>query len=421
MIVSRVGDLLPTFRSAMPQGSTIGERYGRSCGRAWQDGTVGAGHGVAEPPKPSRASRDSAIAVRRLGPLLVVALVALAFLGTVAFLWDRSRQRPEAVQTTAPQVRDIVRKTVATGAIVPRTEVAIKPRVSGVIAALHVDPGQVVAAGDLIAEIRVVPDSGRLAGAEARVRTAQLALEDARRELERAEELAEEQAISQAELDRTRSTYTLRTEELAAAREDLQIVRDGASRRAGSVSTEVRSTVAGMVLDVPVREGWSVIESNTFNEGTTIATVADMSDLIFQGQVDESEVGKIDEGMPLDITVAAFSGRRFQGTLEYISPKGQDSQGAVVFEIRASIPPPDDVFLRAGSSANADIVLDSREGVLAIEEAVLQFEGEKPYVEVGAGPDQFARRDVDLGLSDGIWVEVKDGVSADDLLKRPES
>jgi len=344
----------------------------------------------------------------------------VAFLGTVAFLWNRAQGDPVVVETATPQVRDIVRKTVATGAVVPRNEVEIKPRVSGVLSAVHVETGQLVQAGDLIAEIRVVPDSGRLASAEARVRTADLSLADARRELERGEELADDQAISTAELDRLRSTHALRKEELDAARVDLQIVRDGASRRAGGVSTEVRSTVSGMVLWVPVEVGQSVIESNTFNDGTTIASVADMNDLIFQGKVDESEVGRISEGMPLDITVAAFPGQHFEGTLEHIAVKGELDQGAVQFEIRAALTPPDDVFLRAGSSGNADIVLERADQVLAVEEALLQFDGEQPYVERADGQEGYARADVELGLSDGIWVEIKAGVDASDTLKRPE-
>ncbi|MCB9781111.1 MAG: efflux RND transporter periplasmic adaptor subunit [Alphaproteobacteria bacterium] len=358
--------------------------------------------------------------MRRFAPLLLVLLVALAFLGTLGFLWNQARETPQTVTTTTPQVRDIVRKTVATGAIVPRSEVGIKPAVSGLVAALHVEPGQLVEQGDLVAEIRVVPDSGRLASAQARVRAAELNLQDGRRELDRTERLAEESAVSQAELDRMRSEYTQREQELDAARTDLQIVRDGASRKSGAVSTEVRAPVRGMVLSVPVEQGWSVIETNTFNEGTTIATVADMGDLIFQGKVDESEVGRISEGMALSIKIAAFPGRTFDGALEYISPKGVLDQGAVQFEIRAAITPPDDVFVRAGSSANADIVLDKRTEVLAIEEAVLQFDGETPYVEVQQAPQQFARRDVALGLSDGIWVQVEDGVAQDDVLKRPE-
>ncbi|RME26654.1 MAG: efflux RND transporter periplasmic adaptor subunit [Deltaproteobacteria bacterium] len=358
--------------------------------------------------------------MRRLGPLIAVAVVAVAFLVTVFFLWERARGPAVVIQTATPEVRDIVRKTVATGAVVPRNEVEIKARVSGVLSAIHVETGDVVDAGDLLAEIRVVPDAARLASAQARVRTAELALADARRELERGEKLARDGAIGAAELERLRSTHAMRRAELDAARVDLQIVREGASRGAAGASTEVRSTVPGMVLWLPVEVGQSVIESNTFNEGTTIASVADMTDLIFQGRVDESEVGRIQVGMPLDISVAAFPGQVFAGTLEHIAVKGELDQGAVQFEIRAALTRPEDVFLRAGSSANADIVLERADGVLAIPEALLQFDGDRPYVERADGQGGFARSDVELGISDGIWVEIKAGVEPGDTLKRPE-
>jgi len=357
--------------------------------------------------------------MKRILPALIALGVGLAFVATLIFLFLQSRTEEEVFETASPAVTDIVLKTVATGAIVPRNEVAIKPRVSGILEELALEPGARVKKGDLIARIRVQPDASSLSGAQSRVRSAQINLQEAQAEMDRVGMLMNSGAIAGAEYTRTQTRHALAREELAAAAEYLQLVRDGASRGAGDLSTEVRSTVDGMVLDVPVREGESVIESNTFNAGTTVALVADMSDMIFEGAVDESEVGRIREGMELSLVIGAIEDERFKGTLEYIAPKGQLDQGAVQFAIKAAIEVRDDVFIRAGVSANADIVLESRSQVLAIPEAVLQFEDDAVYVEKMVSEQVFERQDVEVGLSDGIHIEVLGGVSEGDELKRP--
>ena len=364
--------------------------------------------------------------MKRLLPVFFVFFVVLAFAGTVVFLWQQSQEEPVVFETTQATIMDVVKKTVATGAINPRTEVAIKPAVSGIVSALQVEPGDTVARGDLIAEIRLVPDSMQLNNAEGAVRSAELSLRDAQRELERTQALQEQGVLSAAELDRTKTEYQLRKEDRDNARTNLQLLRDGVARGSAHISTQVRATVSGMVLEVPVEVGESVIESNTFNEGTTIASVADMTDLIFQGTVDESEVGKLKAGMPLAVTIAAYQGTPFQAELEYIAPKGVLDRGAVQFEIRAAMaldgiePDADGTIIRAGCSANADIVLDRRDQVLAIEESLLVFDDGKPVVEVEVGQQQFERRSVELGLSDGIHVEVLSGVTQDLALKRQD-
>ncbi|MCB9744802.1 MAG: efflux RND transporter periplasmic adaptor subunit [Alphaproteobacteria bacterium] len=358
--------------------------------------------------------------MRRILPLLIVLGVLGAFGGTLWFLWDKSREKPEVFETAQATVTDIVRKTVATGAIVPRNEVALKPKVSGIIASLAVEPGQTVKAGDLIAEIRITPNSAQLASAQSQVAQAEISLKDAEARLQRSEQLFEQGALSTAALDQDRLAYSLRQQELAAAQTNLRIVREGAATRSATAATLVRSTVEGMILDVPVKIGESVIEANTFNAGTTIATVANMGDMIFQGKVDESEVGRIAEGMPLAITIGALEDLRFDGTLEYIAPKGVLDRGAVQFEIRAAVALKEDVFVRAGVSANADIVLDRRDQVLAIKESLLQFDEGAPFVEVEVGEQAFERREVELGLSDGIHVEVLGGVTPEDKLKQPK-
>ncbi|MEL6346571.1 MAG: efflux RND transporter periplasmic adaptor subunit [Myxococcota bacterium] len=357
--------------------------------------------------------------MRRWTPILVLLTITGLVIGTLVFLYQRSQVPDVVFETEPPERRSIVQKTVATGAIVPRNEVAVKPRVSGVIQSVPVEPGQRVQAGALIAEIRVIPDSVSLNQATTSLRTADINLSDAKRAIERDRALFAQKALSAVELQQSELTLSLRQQERKAAADNLRLIREGAAS-GQDANTRVRATIGGMILDVPVKVGESVIESNTFNEGTTVAVVADMSDLIFQGQIDESEVGRINEGMPLRITVGALENQTVQGTLEYISPKGVLEQGAVQFEIRASLTPPEGVFIRAGVSANADIVLAQREDVLSIREAVLQFDDEGPFVEVETAPQTFEPRRLEVGLSDGIHIEVLSGVDVETRIKKPQ-
>ncbi|MCO4747114.1 MAG: efflux RND transporter periplasmic adaptor subunit [Proteobacteria bacterium] len=353
----------------------------------------------------------------RVLPIFLGLGVIGAFLLTVAFLVVKAREVPVEYDTVHAELADIVKKTVATGAIVPRNEVEIKSRVSGVVDRMAVEPGDIVAAGDLIAVIRIIPNVQSLASAQSGVERAKIGVEQARTDLARDESLFERQVISTSAIASRRSDFALAEEQYKAALRTLRIVREGHAGGAGGVANEVRSTVAGMVLTADVKAGESVTETNTFNAGTTIATVADMSDLIFEGQVDESEVGRIKEGMELDVTVGALDNQKLKGTLEYIAPKGALLDGAVQFAIEAAIVVPAETFVRAGSSANAAIVLDKREQVLALPESVLQFEGKEPYVEIETGTQRFERREVELGLSDGIRIEVLGGVTAEDAVK----
>ncbi len=360
--------------------------------------------------------------MKRLTPILIVLLCIGGALGTLYFLWSKSKTRPVPARVETPEQRDIVKKTVATGAIVPREEVEIKPRVSGVIEELFVEAGAPIKSGDKIARIRIVPDAASLQRAESSVQTARIAHENARRELERAKGLFAQGVIAEAELARYKTDLALRQQELASASEGLQIVKEGQSRGSSKANNVVvTSTVDGMVIDVPIKVGFSVIESNTFNPGTTVAVVADMGDMIFQGQVDESEVGKIKVGLPLDIKIGALEKETFEGTLEHIAPKGKEIDGAIQFEIKASVKPKPGVFVRAGYSANADVVLDKRTGVLAVREALLQWKEGKPFVEVEVSKGVYARRDVKLGLSDGIYAELLDGLTKDSRIKQPSN
>ena len=314
-----------------------------------------------------------------------------------------------------------MKKAVAPGAIVPRREVTIKPRVSGVLEKIHVEPGQYVKEKALIAEIRIIPDVVSLNNAESTLKAARISFENAKLEVARFERLRAQGLIDETDYNQQKLNAELKAQELDAAENNLQLVKVGASKRSGAVSNVVYSTVEGMVLEVPVKEGGSVIEANNFNEGTTIASIADMNDLMFSGKVDESEVGKIREGMPVSIAVGALGEKRFEGELEYIAPKGIPKEGTIEFEVRAKIRLEPGVFIRANYSANADIILERKDKVLAISESLVKFEDGKAFVDVETAPQAFERRQVKLGLSDGIDVEVLSGIDARAVLKVQES
>lgn len=392
-----------------------------------------------------------------LGGFLILATIGLGI-----YFYNQSKKTPENFATEKPVITDIIKKTVATGSVKPRLEVLIKPQVSGVVQELYVEAGNMVKKGQPIAKIQLIPSEMNVNSAQSSVELAKIRLQDAQRELQRQREvnkknldvesarvnyenakreearqreLFEEGVISEQEYNRFKVDLNLRKaefenaqivstnsiksfeasvdiarQELQAAINNLQLLREGASRNSRQVANVVVSTIDGMVLDVPVKEGTSVIERNNFNEGTSIAIVADMNSLIFEGKVDEADVGKLKEGMPLELTVGAIEDKKFDANLEYIAPKGEDEEGTVKFQVRAAIKPSKEIFLRAGYSANADIILDRREKVIAIKERDVIFEKEKPFVEVKTGDREFEKKPVKLGISDGIQVEVLSGV-----------
>jgi HlyD family secretion protein len=348
-------------------------------------------------------------------------IVISAFAGTVYYLHSKSEEAPVVFETAQPVVATIVKKTVATGSVVPRKEVEIKPQISGIVAELFVEPGDRVRRDDTIARIAIIPNMLSLNDAENRVNQARIALDNARLDLERNRRLRDEGILAQAEFQRVELAHENAREELSAAINHLDLIRKGTREAAEAASnTLVRATIDGIVLEVPLEEGDSVIEANTFNAGTTIATVADMSELVFDGKVDESEVGKLQPGMELVLDIGAIEGRQFRARLERIAPKGVEENGAIQFGIRAALEAQDEAFIRANYSASADIVLDRRENVLAIQEALLQFEGEEPYVEVAVAEGRFEKRSIEVGLSDGIQIEVTGGLTAEDRVKKPQ-
>ncbi len=349
--------------------------------------------------------------------LLIVFLVLAG--GTIYFLYSKSKEKPVTYDTEQPFRTDIVKKTVANGSVVPRQEIDIKPQVSGIIDKLYVDPGEKVKEGEVIARVRIVPDMTNLNNARSRLKKARIDLDNQKEKFERNKKLHEQGVIAQAEFEDIKTRYENAKEELKAAKDNLRIIKEGvAEADSGESNTLIRSTISGTVLDVPVKKGNSVIESNNFNEGTTIATIADLNDMLFEGKVDESEVDRLHEGMELRIKIGAIQGQTYNGVLEYIAPKGKEEEGAIRFDIEARLKLKDAQFVRAGYSATADIVLAERDSVLAIKESLLQFrENEEPYVEVKTSEGQYQEQELELGISNGINVEVKEGLEKGDKVK----
>ncbi|XOV92986.1 MAG: efflux RND transporter periplasmic adaptor subunit [Bacteroidota bacterium] len=348
--------------------------------------------------------------------LVIILVGSMGFLGF--FVYKKSEKPKTVFATDSTFVTSIEKKTVATGAINPRREIEIKSQVSGVVEKLFVEPGDEIKSGQLIAKIKIIPDVVALNNAEARLKEAVINYKNSEQEIERQRKLFDQRVISELDYNQYLLTYNLNKQQVEAAENNLDLIKEGASKKSGAVSNLVKSTVAGMVLDVPIEEGNFVIETNTFNDGTTIASVADMSELIFEGKVDEAEVGKLKEGMQLKLTIGALDTVKFFADLEYISPKGVEEEGAIQFEIRAAVKQREDYFLRAGYSANADIVLDRKDQVLAVKESNVLFEEEKTFVEVAMGEQQFEKKEITTGISDGINIEVLSGLNEDQKIKK---
>lgn len=353
--------------------------------------------------------------------MIIAGLVAIVFIGTFVFLWIKAQPQPKVYDEFTPTVADLRKTTVLTGKIEPRNEVNIKPQISGIITELMKEAGQTVQAGEVIAKVKVIPDMGQLSSAQSRLRLAEINLKQARTDYEREKVLFDKGLVSADEYDKIHQAYNQAREERGAAQDNLEVVRDGvSSNNANASSTLVRSTVTGVILDIPVKVGNSVILSNTFNDGTTIATVANMNDLIFRGNVDETEVGQVNVGMPMTITVGALQDLKFNARLEYISPKAVEANGANQFEIKAAVQVPEKTGVRSGYSANAQIVLAEALHVLTVPESAIHFEGNNTYVYLvqGKGKNKtYQRRDVKVGLSDGVNIQIKSGLTTNDRVR----
>ena len=362
--------------------------------------------------------------MKRYSKLIIAAIIALIFIGTFVFLWQKSQPKEIVYNEFTPKTEDIQKTTIITGKIEPRNEVNVKPQISGIITELYKEPGDYVNAGDVIAKVKVIPDMAQLSSAESRVRLAEINLQQAQIDYNREENLHNQRLVSDDEFDKIKQQLRQAQEEKSAAVDNLQVVRDGVSQsNAKASSTLIRSTISGVILDIPVKVGNSVILSNTFNDGTTIASVANMNDLIFRGNIDETEVGQLVNGMNMKITIGALQDLKFDANLEYISPKAVESNGANQFEIKAAVKLAEGGKIRSGYSANAEIVLASAVKVLSVPESAIEFSGDSTFVYIikGEGKNKkYERTLVTTGLSDGVNIEIKKGITAKDKVRGPE-
>ena len=369
--------------------------------------------------------------MKRYSKLIIATIIALIFIGTFVFLWQKSQPKEVFYQELTPERKDIKKTTIITGKIEPRNEVNIKPQISGIIAELIKEPGDFVNQGDVIAKVKVIPDMSQLSSAESRVRLADINLKQVETDYSRTNDLHQQKLVSDEEYEKARQQLSQAREEKAAAVDALQVVRDGVSKsNASASSTLIRSTITGVILDIPVKVGNSVINSNTFNDGTTIATVANMNDLIFRGNIDETEVGQLEIGIPMKITIGALQDLQFDASLEYISPKATESNGANQFEIKAAVVLPNEPqksqarTLRSGYSANAEIILDEVQQVLTVPESAIEFSGDSTFVYVVKGKDgekaTYERTAVETGLSDGVNIEIKKGITTEQKVRGPQ-
>ncbi|ANW95514.1 efflux transporter periplasmic adaptor subunit [Wenyingzhuangia fucanilytica] len=357
--------------------------------------------------------------MKKIIKIVIILLLLVAFGFVIKFFIDKNSKSAIEYKTEKPFITTIEKKTVATGTVIPEDEVEIKPQISGIIEKIFVEEGKHVKEGDLIAKIKVVPNEQSLNSANGRVISAQLSLENTTKEFKRSKQLFDKGVIAVQEFNTAELQYNQAKQDLENAKKDYQIIKLGSANGSASANTNIRATISGTILEIPVKQGDQVIESNNFNAGTTIALVADLKKMIFEGKVDEAEVGKLKENTPLEVTIGAIDTQKFNANLTFIAPKGLDEQGAVLFKIKASLDLAENVNIRAGYSANAALILEKKENILAVKESLIQYDRktEKPYVEIEKENQIFERKDVTLGVSDGINVEVTEGISKEDNIK----
>lgn len=351
-------------------------------------------------------------------------LLGLFVLYTFYFLWKQSQPTPVVYELVKPELRDIIKKTVATGDVEARNQVEVKPMATGIISQLRVKAGDYVKVGDIIATIRIIPDMSQLNQAKGEVESARIQLSEQQREFDRCQSLYDKGVVSREEYEQKSTSLSAARERVTAAITQVDVITKGQSSRSGSVNvTDLRSTISGLVLSVPVKVGTSVSGTNPFSEGTTVAKIADMGDIIFRGYIDETEVAKLQPGMDMTLTLGSMQDQTIGATLEYIAPEGEMQNGAMMFELKATTRVPAGIAIRSGYSANANIVLAKAEKVLACDETAVEFEQGKTYVYVlTSDPDdtehqQFERREVTTGISDGLHIELKSGVKEGDILR----
>lgn len=356
--------------------------------------------------------------------LIIAIIIAFIFIGTFVFLYQKSQPEPIVYNEFTTKTGDICKTTLITGKIEPRNEVNVKPQISGIITDIYKEAGDVVKAGEVIAKVKVIPDMSQLSSAESRVRLAEINAKQAQTDYDRDKVLFDKHLITAESFDKVSQTLHQAQEEVKAANDALEVVRDGVSKsNASASSTLIRSTISGVILDIPVKVGNTVILSNTFNDGTTIATLANMKDLIFRGNIDETEVGQLAIGIPMKITIGALQDVKLNASLEYISPKAVENNGANQFEIKAAIDIKGAKSLRSGYSANAEIVLQTAKNVLTIPESAVEFSGDSTFVYLVKGKGEqktYERNPITIGISDGVNIEIKKGLSNKDIVRGPQ-
>ena len=356
--------------------------------------------------------------MKKILRILLFVVILVGFIWTIYFLYSKSKDKPVVFEIESAFISNIERKTVATGRVIPRIEIEIKPQVSGIVQKIYVEEGKMINEGDLIARVKIIPNMISLNEAEYRLETAKNNYDDAGKNFSRQRKMYEQGVIPEAEFQKYELEYANSKEELQASKNNLQLIKEGVTSNSDeATNTLIRSTITGMILDIPVEEGNSVIETNTFSEGTTIALVADMQEMIFEGNVDETEVGKIEPGMILSITIGAIDKVEFDALLEFIAPKGVEENGAIQFEIKAALKLDKNYFIRSGYSANADIVLERRDSVMVIPEGLIKFEDDSAFIEIEVSEQVFEKRYITTGLSDGINIEILDGLSMEEKIK----
>jgi HlyD family secretion protein len=351
---------------------------------------------------------------------IIIGIVLLVLLVMVLkYFKDSNSKEIVDYKVEEPFYDSIDTKAVATGKLNPEEEIELKPQISGIVDQIMVEEGDIVEKGDLIAKIRVVPNEQSLVSASSRIKSARLSADNATTLFNRNKALFEKGVISKQDFENSELSLNQATEVLSQAQNDYQIIRQGSISGGSSANTNIVAQISGTVLEIPVREGDQVIQSNNFNAGTTIATIADMSIMIFEGKVDEAEVGKLEEGKEIKVVLGAINEKEFPAKLTFVAPKGQEENGAVQFTIKADVEIEASTNIRAGYSANAEIEIESKDSVLVIKESLLQFNRltEQPFVEIQQEDGSFEKKDVELGISDGINVEIIEGVDEGDKIK----
>lgn len=351
--------------------------------------------------------------------IILSLIVVLLLIFVLKYFVDSNSKDIQEFTTQEPFFTSINSKAVATGKLNPEEEIELKPQISGIVDKIVVEEGDVVKKGDLIAKIRVVPNEQSLANAKSRIATAKLSFDNATTQFQRDKKLFDKGVISIQNFENSELSYNQAKESLRQAQNDYQIIKRGSISGGGSANTNIIAQISGTILEIPVREGDQVIQSNNFNAGTTIATIADMSNMLFEGKVDEAEVGKLQEGKEITVILGAIKDKKFPATLSFVAPKGQEENGAVQFTIKANVKLENTKNIRAGYSANAEIDIEGKDSILAIKEALLQYKrgSEQPFVEIQEADGKFKKEDVEIGLSDGINIEIIKGVKEGDKIK----